>query len=98
MFVVTVTFRTAPEDTAAFLDLMMENATRSLTDEPGCLQFDVCTDPADPGEIFLYEVYTDSAAFDAHRETEHYRAFSEAVEPLVTGKDVRLLERVGTSA
>ena len=45
MFVVTVTFRVKEELFNEFLEKMKEQADNSLTLEPGCLQFDICSNP-----------------------------------------------------
>ena len=66
MYVVTVEFTIHAEHRARFMTLMLGNARRSRTDEPGCRQFDVCIDDARADEVFLYEIYDDRAAFDAH--------------------------------
>ena len=62
-FAVVVTFQIEPARYVEFMPLMLSNAQASLTQEPGCLQFDVATDPARPNEVFLYEIYSDRAAF-----------------------------------
>ncbi|MEL6701373.1 MAG: antibiotic biosynthesis monooxygenase, partial [Pseudomonadota bacterium] len=64
MYAVTVTFQIKPGQMAAFMPLMQANARTSLAAEPECHQFDIATDPARPDEVFLYELYTDAAAFD----------------------------------
>ena len=89
MFAVTVTLEVAPADLSAFLPVMLANAAASLAGEPGCLRFDVCTDPARPGEVFLYELYTDAEAFSAHLETPHFRTFDRTVAGWLLRKDVR---------
>ena len=81
------------EHAAAFRVAMLENAAASREDEPGCRQFDVCVEPAS-GTIFLYEIYDDRAAFDAHVRTEHFLRFDATVRDWVTRKDVRLYERI----
>ncbi len=78
----------------AFLPLMLENARASVADEPDCHQFDVCTDPARPDSVFLYELYTDLAGFDAHRQTPHYKRFDGAVAAMIEAKDVRTFATV----
>ena len=93
MFVVTVDFEVHPLRLADFMPLMIENARTSRDEEPGCRQFDVCTDAANPGAIFLYEVYDDRAAFDAHLESEHFKRFDAAVADMVTSRTLRMLER-----
>ncbi len=60
----------------AFLDICAGDASSSLRDEPGCLQFDVLTDPAAPDRVVLHEVYADQAAFEAHTKTPHYADFA----------------------
>lgn len=91
MFAVTVTFRVHPGRTDAFLPLVVENARVSLAEEQGCRQFDVCRDGA---EVFLYEIYDDRAAFDAHLLTEHFLAFDKAATDLVADKQVRVFGEV----
>jgi (4S)-4-hydroxy-5-phosphonooxypentane-2,3-dione isomerase len=91
MYVVTVDFRIKPERVADFMPLMLENARASRETEPGCRVFDVCIDPKEKSSVFLYEVYDDRAAFDAHLASAHFKRFDAAVAPMVASKAVRLL-------
>ena len=84
MYVVTVEFTIDPARWDDFIPLMLENAARSRDDEPGCRQFDVCTDSARPGLVFLYELYDDAAAFDAHLAAPHYLSFAAATKAMLT--------------
>ncbi|WP_417207273.1 putative quinol monooxygenase [Antarctobacter sp.] len=94
MYAVTVCFEIKPETASAFLDLIRQNARASVRDEPGCHQFDVCTDPDSPGEVFLYELYDDRAAFAAHMTTAHFISFEAASAPFVVAKAVRCYAEV----
>ena len=94
MFAVVVTLKFDPSTEEEFMPLMRENARATLHDEPGCRQFDICTDPERPGEVFLYETYDDAAAFQAHLKTPHFLKFDSAVQHLVTGRDVRTFAQV----
>ncbi len=96
MFAVVVTFQIAPGQMAAFLPRMRANAAASLRHEPGCHRFDVCTDPARPDEVFLYELYTDQAAFDAHLATDHFKAFDAEAGPMIAGKSVATYAEVSS--
>lgn len=89
MYIITVEFTIHPERMAAFMPLMVDNARASREQEPGCRQFDVCLDPAAPNLVYLYEVYDDRAAFDAHLATAHFRSFDAAVRDMVAAKTVR---------
>ncbi|MBB6428312.1 putative quinol monooxygenase [Algisphaera agarilytica] len=90
MYVVTVLFEVAPEHVDSFRPEMLKQAENSLKLEPGCHQFDVCFDAEDPGKCFLYEKYTDRAAFDVHLASDHFKTFSETVADWVTGKTVHV--------
>lgn len=94
MFAVVVTLKFDPAHTDDFMPLMRENARATFQDEPGCRQFDLCMDPARPGEVFLYETYDDEAAFQTHLKTPHFLKFDAAVQHLVTGRDVRTYAQV----
>lgn len=94
MFVVTVRFDVKPDKMTDFLPAMRENATASLNDEPGCLQFDVCANEAPSTSIFLYEIYTDEEAFKAHLQTTHFMAFDAKVADWIDGKDIATFTKV----
>lgn len=93
MFAVTVLFAIKPECIDDFMPLMHANARRSLQEEPECHQFDVCRG-SDPCQVFLYEIYTDRAAFDLHLASDHFQAFDKAVSAMVASKSVQLFEEV----
>lgn len=88
MFAVTVTFTTRTGNMAAFLPLVRAQAANSLRLEPACHRFDVWTDVARPDEVFLYEIYQDAAAFDAHLASAHFKRFAEETAPMVSDKQV----------
>ncbi|MEM1268119.1 MAG: putative quinol monooxygenase [Pseudomonadota bacterium] len=88
MYAVVVLFRLHPGHEAAFLPLVQENAQASLAKEPECHVFDVLTDPDRPGEVFLYELYTNRAAFEVHLATGHFKSFDVAVADMVAEKRV----------
>ena len=91
MYVVTVSFEIIPGQVDSFLPLIVKNARASRDLEPGCQQFDVCRRG---DEVFLYEVYDDRAAFDAHLGTDHFRAFDAEVADMISSKSVTLFDEV----
>ena len=94
MHVIVVDFKIKPERLAEFMPLMLENASTSRDTEPGCRVFDVCVDPKKETSVFLYEVYDDRAAFDAHLASAHFKRFDAAVAPRLVAKNVRTLKRL----
>ncbi|SDC40307.1 putative quinol monooxygenase [Ruegeria marina] len=96
MYVVTVTFTLHSDRLAEFMPLMIENARLSRALESGCRQFDICTgrdDGAAP-EVFLYEVYESAAAFGAHLESDHFKAFDAKVGDMIASRVVRTYREV----
>jgi len=94
MYVVTVLFALNPGLQHDFLPLMSANASASLALEAGCRQFDVCLDPDRPDEVFLYELYDDGEAFQAHLMTPHFKAFASETAPMIAERDIRTFRRL----
>lgn len=79
--------RTGEEDKIAAI--LAELAPR-IRAEPGNISFTAHRAKDDPNEILLHEIYESEAAFNAHRETEHFKAYvlGQAV-PLLAFREVR---------
>lgn len=94
MHVVVVEMEVKPEHLEAFHGKMLANARASREREPGCRQFDVARDPARPGRYYLYEIYVDAAAFQAHLKTPHFLAFDQETRDMLAAKKVDTFTRV----
>ena len=90
-FAVAVTFRIHADSVETFRNRVLQQARDSVEREPGCHQFDVLVDEKDPATIVLYETYTDAAAFDTHRTTDHFKDFDQTVTSWIETKEVRRL-------
>ena len=92
VFSLVVQLQVRPGRREEFLAAIGANAEASVRDEPGCLRFDVsevAAEPGAPARFVLYELYTDAAAFDAHRAAPHFAAWREAAaRVLVPGSQV----------
>lgn len=93
MLALVVEFRIKPEHIAAFDVAIAENARLSRETEPGCKQFDVCRDAAEPALFYLYELYDDEAAIQAHLASAHYQHMNAQTTDWVAAKSVRKLAR-----
>lgn len=87
-YTILVEFDLKPGTHNSFMPLMLENARKSLSDEPGCLVFDVLTHVDNDERVVLYEIYRDRAAFEEHLKAPHFLSFDAAVGPLVSEKRV----------
>ncbi|WP_369989624.1 putative quinol monooxygenase [Pseudomonas xanthosomatis] len=83
MYSLFIKTRVKPGSADAFLTAIQANAAASVATEPGCLVFDVSQDREDPDVIYLYEIYQDDAAYEAHTHTAHFRDSRPLVEPLI---------------
>jgi quinol monooxygenase YgiN len=78
MLVVHVHVHVKPDCVEAFKEATRLNARLSLL-ELGVLRFDVLQQEDDPTRFVLVEVYRDSDAATAHKETQHYPVWRDAV-------------------
>ncbi|MFI2207789.1 putative quinol monooxygenase [Streptomyces sp. NPDC020192] len=83
MFSRVVSVRIKPDVREDFLSAITTNAEASVRDEPGCIRFDLCDDREDENLFFLYEVYADAEAAEAHRSTPHFLAWRQAADRYV---------------
>ena len=82
MLVVHVHVHVKPECVEAFKEATRLNARLSLL-ELGVLRFDVLQQQDDPARFVLVEVYRDAEAVAAHKETQHYPVWRDAVAPMM---------------
>ena len=80
MLVVHVHVRVKPESVTSFVAATIENARLSRL-EPGIARFDVVQQADDPTRFVLIEAYRTPEAPAAHKNTAHYQAWRDAVEP-----------------
>ena len=83
MFSLVVQMQVRPGRREEFLAGMGANAQASVRDEPGCLRFDVCSVADDENRFVLYELYTDAAAFAAHKASPHFARWRTVAEQVL---------------
>ena len=86
-FVAAVIYRALPGKGDRVLELLRELVRQSRA-ESGCRQYVAHRDPEDPTVFFLYEVYDDRAAYDAHRASDHVRRLGiDGIFPLLASRE-----------
>jgi (4S)-4-hydroxy-5-phosphonooxypentane-2,3-dione isomerase len=93
MLALIVEFQIHTQHIDAFAQAVNENARISRESEPGCRQFDVCRDPDNPSQFFLYELYDDAQAIEAHLRSDHFKHMNHVTAAWVVDKRVRTLRR-----
>ena len=93
MLILSVDLTIKPENVDTFLAQAVQNAADSRK-EPGCRQFDVHVDPKDRTRVMLYEIYDDEAAFEAHQQTPHFKAYLADGVPLLSARQRHFWKRI----
>jgi len=65
---------------------MMRELTALVRQEPGNLIFDPYTDEANPNRYFVFEVYKDDDAFQAHISADYGARFNAELTNLIEGE------------
>ena len=82
MLIVHVFVHVKPESVDAFAAATLENARQSVQ-EPGIIRFDVAQQDDDPTRFLLIEIYRTPQDPARHKETTHYAAWRDTVEPMM---------------
>ena len=90
MFAIFVTINIKPGYADAFREASVGDANGSIRDEPGCFRFDMLQDGENPNRFYLYEVYKDPAAFQAHLAAPHFEKWRSEVTDMFDGRPERI--------
>lgn len=69
-----------------FTTALQENASTSVLAEPGVYTLHAVVLKDHPHRFLVFEMYKDEAAYNAHRETAHFRKFFESTREMVTSR------------
>lgn len=80
----TITWEAKPGEVDAVVDVLDRMAAAVRATEPGTLLFRSHRSPDNEHLFFLYELFVDQAAFEAHQKTPHFQTLilGEAVPRL----------------
>ena len=87
-YVVVADFQVKPGKLGEFVEIAKVDAAASVANEPGCHRFDVATPRDGSDRVIFYEIYEDEAAFNAHLETPHLKAFRDGIADLVEDRNI----------
>jgi (4S)-4-hydroxy-5-phosphonooxypentane-2,3-dione isomerase len=88
-----VDYDIVPGQVDNFLAALKENGAASVK-EPGCREFDIAVSEKDPNHVFIFEVYDNAAAAQAHTATEHFKKYKETTKDMVVKREARPLASV----
>ena len=93
LYVNAVDLDIKPEDTEKYLAALRENGA-SAVKEPGCREFNIHVQASNPNHVFVYEVYDNAAALEAHRATDHFKTYAAATANMAAKREVRAMTSV----
>jgi len=62
---------------------LKEQMTTAVRVEPGVLTYYAVADKSDPSHITILEIYADTAAYQSHITTTHFKKYKETVKNMV---------------
>ena len=88
LYVNAIALDIVPADLDKFIALAKDNAAAAVK-EPGCREFNIGASLKDPNHLVFFEVWDSAAALDAHRATDHFKAYASATKDMVAKRDIR---------
>ena len=86
-----------PSEMPKFLEAIKENGANAVK-EPGCREFNITVLASNPNHVFLYEVYDNEAALNAHRATDHFKKYQATTANMVADRNVRAMTPIAFNA
>ena len=80
-----VTMQVKPGFSDQFREASIDDSEGSVRDEPGCYRFDTLQSDSDPNCFYMYMVFADRAALDAHHDSPHWAKWNSAVKDCFEG-------------
>jgi autoinducer 2-degrading protein len=93
LFINAVDVDVVPGQIDNFLAALKENGAASVR-EPGCREFNITVSQKDPNHVFIFEVYDNAAAVEAHRQTDHFKKYAATTKDLAAKRDIKPLSSV----
>jgi autoinducer 2-degrading protein len=96
-FISAVDLDIIPAEREKFMAAIKENG-EATAKEPGCQQFNIHVLASNPDHVFLYEVYDNEAAAQAHRASDHFKKYQATVANMVAKREVRPMTSIAFNA
>jgi quinol monooxygenase YgiN len=76
---------------------LKEQMTTAIRVEPGVLTYYAVADKSDPTNITILEIYADTAAYNSHVATPHFKKYKETVKNMVTSLELDDVTLIGSA-
>ena len=76
---------------------LKEQMTTAVREEPGVLTYYAVADKNDPSNITILEIYADTAAYQSHITTPHFKKYKETVKDMVKSLELVDVTLIGAA-
>ena len=94
LYINAVDIDVVPGQIDNYLAALKENGAAAVKQESGCREFNITVSQKDPNHVFIFEVYDNAAALDAHRQTDHFKKYAAVTKDMVAKRDSHPLSSV----
>ncbi|GGH06614.1 putative quinol monooxygenase [Mucilaginibacter phyllosphaerae] len=84
-----------PAQLEAYNTALKEQMTTAVRIEPGVLTYYAVADKKDPSRITILEIYADTAAYQAHIITPHFKKYKATVQNMVKSLELVDVDLIG---
>ena len=76
---------------------LKEQMTTAISIEPGVLTYYAVADKSNPSHITILEIYADTAAYNAHIQTPHFKKYKDTVQHMVKSLKLTDVNLIGVA-
>ena len=76
---------------------LKEQMTTAVRVEPGVLTYYAVADKSEPSHITILEIYADTAAYQSHITTTHFKKYKETVKNMVKSLELVDVNLIGSA-
>lgn len=86
-----------PTQLTAYNAALREQMATAVKTEPGVLTYYAVADKANPSHITILEIYADTAAYQSHIQTAHFKKYKATVEHMVKSLQLTDVDLIGSA-
>ena len=86
-----------PAQLERYNEALKQQMTAAIRVEPGVLTYYAVADKSDPTNITILEIYADTAAYNSHILTPHFKKYKDTVKDMVKSLELVDVSLVGSA-
>lgn len=94
LYINAVDIDVVPGQVENYLRALKENGAAAVQTEPGCREFNITVSQSNRNHVFIFEVYDNAAALDAHRQTDHFKKYAATTKDMIAKREAHPLSSV----